>query len=367
MAFMIVGPALMMLNKYILQDLHFDHPMSLCSFGVVSSAIVAHLVVACGLGRVREESMQLMAGGAWFKIAMPIGLMKAMTMSSGNAVYMYLSFGFIQMLKAFTPLIVLLVMRTFGVKLPTRAALWCVLGIVCGTVIEVHGELHATAAGLVLMLASEFFEAVSVVLSQRILQNNKFSVLEGMYFTAPAGGLCLLTGAMILEAPDMVRTGHHRIPLDNPRIFMAAAMLGVAINFISFLVMQLTSALTMKILNTARSVGLVAVGVLFYGEYHPPRQLCGYGLALLGFAGYNAFNVFPEAAKSVESYVDGVLARACLCCPKRLRGCWRRVDTRDGSCQTSEMADNEGHQHLQLGQDQECQSNCPGDNEGKTR
>merc|ERR1719195_893253 len=144
MAFMVVGPALMMLNKYILQDLNFHHPMSVCGVGVVSSAIVAHLAVACGLGKIREESSNLMAGGAWFKIAMPIGLMKALTMSSGNAVYLHLSFGFIQMLKAFTPLIVLLVMRSVGVKLPTRAAMWCVLGIVSGTVIEVRGELHAT-------------------------------------------------------------------------------------------------------------------------------------------------------------------------------------------------------------------------------
>jgi len=359
MAFMVVGPALMMLNKYMMQDLNFHHPMSVCSLGVVSSAIVAHLSVACGLGKIREESSKLMAGGGWFKIAMPIGLMKALTMSSGNAVYMYLSFGFIQMLKAFTPLIVLLVMRSVGVKLPTRAAMWCVVGIVCGTVIEVRGELHATATGLVLMLGSEFFEAISVVLSQKILQHHKFSVLEGLYLTAPAGSVCLLTGVILLEAPEMVRLGHHLIPFENPRTFMAAAVLGVAINFISFLVMQLTSALTMKILNTARSVGLVAVGVLFYGEYHPPRQLCGYGLALLGFVGYNAFQVFPEAAKSMETRVDGMMARACLFCPRR---CRRSVDTCDGSCQTCDEVDI-SHPNSQ----QECRSDCPDDHQSKTR
>jgi len=323
--------------------------------------------VACGLGKIREESAQLMAGGAWFKIAMPIGLMKALTMSTGNAVYLHLSFGFIQMLKAFTPLIVLLVMRSVGVKLPTRAAMWCVVGIVCGTVIEVNGELHATLTGLVLMLGSEFFEAISVVLSQKILQHHKFSVLEGLYMTAPAGSICLVTGVLVLEAPEMMRLGHQQIPLDNARIFVVAAMLGVAINFISFLVMQLTSALTMKILNTARSVGLVAVGVLVYGEYHPSRQLCGYGLALLGFVGYNAFQMFPEAAKSVENYVDGMLSRVCLCCPRRCR-CWnRKADTCDGACQTCEPVDNGSNPCPQQDLAQDQQSNCPNENEGKNR
>jgi len=288
--------------------------------------------------------------------------MKALTMSSGNAVYLHLSFGFIQMLKAFTPLIVILVMRSVGVKLPTRAAMWSVVGIVCGTVIEVRGELHATATGLVLMLGSEFFEAVSVVLSQKILQHHKFSVLEGLYMTAPAGAICLIAGVLILEAPEIMRLGHQQIPLDNPRIFLVAAALGVAINFISFLVMQLTSALTMKILNTARSVGLVAVGVLFYGEYHPPRQLCGYGLALLGFIGYNAFQVFPEAAKSVESRVDGMLVRANLCCPRHCRHCSKKAETCDGACQTCDLTDNDSNpapHREERGERRGSKSQCP--------
>merc|ERR550532_269754 len=146
--------------------------------------------------------------------------------------------------------------------------------------------------------------------------------------TSPAGAFCLLAGVMILEAPPMVQRQHHLIPLQNPVAFGSAAALGVAINFASFLVMQLTSALTMKILNTARSVGLVVVGVVFYGEEHPPLQLVGYGLALLGFAGYNCFQLYPELARGVESRVDGAIGRTLLCCPRHLRP-GSAVDGRD--------------------------------------
>eukprot|EP00413_Alexandrium_margalefii_P017996 CAMPEP_0204532826 /NCGR_PEP_ID=MMETSP0661-20131031/11928_1 /ASSEMBLY_ACC=CAM_ASM_000606 /TAXON_ID=109239 /ORGANISM="Alexandrium margalefi, Strain AMGDE01CS-322" /LENGTH=456 /DNA_ID=CAMNT_0051539097 /DNA_START=422 /DNA_END=1791 /DNA_ORIENTATION=+ len=302
--FMVVGPALMMLNKYLMDDLHFHYPIAICSLGLVSSSLVSRIIVCLGIGEVREASLKMVSGLGWFQIAGSIGLMKALTMSTGNAVYLHLSFGFIQMLKAFTPLIVLVVMRVAGVKLPTRAAMWCVTLIVAGTVVEVNGELHATALGLCLMLSSEFFEAISVVLSQKVLQNNRFSVLEGMYIIAPAGAACLLAGVAALELPTMLGANHHLIPFAHPWPFFFAAVLGVAINFISFLVMQLTSALTMKILNTARSVGLVIVGVLFYGEEHPLLQMVGYVVALLGFAGYNYFQLYPDAAHSVETNVD---------------------------------------------------------------
>merc|ERR1719210_541089 len=126
---------------------------------------------------------------------------------------------------------------------------------------------------------------------------------------------------MILEAPLMVEKQHHLIPLQNPVAFCSAAALGISINFVSLLVMQLTSALTMKILNTARSVGLVIVGVMCYGEVRPWFQLCGYAVALVGFVGYNLFQLYPDAASKVESRVDSCSAQFFRpgCCPQRQR------------------------------------------------
>jgi len=308
-AFMLIGPALMMLNKYIMEDLHFHHPISLCNLGVSASFIVAKLTVRTGVGEIREESRRVVAGNAWFRVALPIGLMKAFGMSSGNAVYLHLSFGLIQMLKACTPLIVLVVMRFTSVKSPPRAAVWCVCAIVAGTLVEVKGELHATFLGLFLALSSQSCEAVSTVLTQKILQNHNFTVLESMYLTAPAAGVCLLIGGTLFEGHSMVEAGHHLIPFEHPTVFFCSAALGAGINFISFLVMRLTSALTMKILNTFRSIGLVVIGVVVYGEYHSPKQLFGYSIAITGFAGYNLFQMFPDAAQKVESRVISQVQR----------------------------------------------------------
>jgi len=321
--FILVGPALMMLNKHIMDELHFNYPITICSLGLVGSSVTSALAVVFRFAEVRLESLRLVAGlRAWIRVALPIGLTKALTMASGNAAYLHLSFGFIQMLKAFTPLIILVVMCITGVRLPTKAAVWCVTAIVAGTLVEVRGEMQATFIGLFLMFFSEVCEAVSVVLSQKILQSHKFTVLEGMYITAPAGAVCLAVGAAMVEGPDMLRSGHHYIPLDYPLQFVMAAALGVGVNFSSFLVIQVTSSLTMKILNTVRGVGLVCVGVVFYGEEHPWLQLVGYCVALVGFAGYNYFQLFPDAAHAVEHRVETAAQRL------QQASCCKRMDAR---------------------------------------
>lgn len=49
---------------------------------------------------------------------MPVGVCGALTLAFGNAVYLHLSVSFIQMLKAFTPVVVLAIGIVFGIEKP---------------------------------------------------------------------------------------------------------------------------------------------------------------------------------------------------------------------------------------------------------
>jgi len=232
------------------------------------------------------------------------------TLASGNAAYLYLGLGFIQMLKAFTPASVVLVLKICGMPLPSRTALWGVALIVGGTMVEVKGEMHLTVMGLALMFTSEFMEATNLVLTQRLLQNLKFSVVEGLYVLAPPGTLCLALMAAFLEWPHMWQNGNHRIILDHPLMFLAAGVLGLAVNFLGMVVVQATSSLTLKILNLARCIAMVIMGVTFYGEECTLQEFIGYAIALTGFAGYNWAQMAPEAAERCERS----FRQRCCCC-----------------------------------------------------
>lgn len=110
----------------------FAFPLTLSAVGTVTSTVFSRAVVWAGLAQVRPESMEVVAGTKWCSTALPVGACKAITLATGNAVYLHLGVGFIQMLKAFTPAIVMAVMLFFGVRRPSCQTVLWVFVIVAG-------------------------------------------------------------------------------------------------------------------------------------------------------------------------------------------------------------------------------------------
>ena len=101
--YMVIGPALILLNKFILHNLNFQYPMFLSGLGVLVSGIVARMLVGCGY--VTLQRKDAVEGLLWYRRVLPVGLAHAGTLAFGNSVYLLLNVGFIQMLKSFTPVI----------------------------------------------------------------------------------------------------------------------------------------------------------------------------------------------------------------------------------------------------------------------
>eukprot|EP00929_Paragymnodinium_shiwhaense_P000280 TRINITY_DN100520_c0_g1_i1.p1 TRINITY_DN100520_c0_g1~~TRINITY_DN100520_c0_g1_i1.p1 ORF type:complete len:536 (+),score=80.90 TRINITY_DN100520_c0_g1_i1:125-1609(+) len=296
--FMLVGPSLMMMNKHIMQVLGFEYPMALSSLGLVVSSIFVRLGTAFGVApELRRESREVVAGHRWFTTAFPIGFAKALTLALGNCAYLYLGLGFIQMLKAFTPCLVLVGMKLAGVSTPSHWAVVSIGVIVFGTTFEVTGNMNVTMLGLAIILGSEFFEALNLVLTQVLLQDCKFTITEGLYVLAPVAGGCLLALSALFELPKAIERGAWRIPYEHPHYFLAVGLLGFLVNFLAFAVVQATSSLTLKILNVIRCVGVVIVSVVFYHEVLSRTQLVGYSITLVGFVGYNFAQFLQPAAR----------------------------------------------------------------------
>ena len=97
------------------------------------------------------------------------------------------------------------------------------------------------------MFMAEMSEGIRLVMTQFLLQNLKFGIVEGLYVLAPASGFWLLVAAAIMEMPAMFTQGAWFTIAEYPFHFLVAMSMGVCINFLSYLVIQATSSLTMKV------------------------------------------------------------------------------------------------------------------------
>jgi hypothetical protein len=101
-------------------------------------------------------------------------------------------------------------------------------------------------------------------------------------------------GSLIFEMPTMVKKGDYAIITEHWYLFLVASTLGLAINLCSFLVIQLTSGVTIKILGTVRNALLVLFTVFGQGtkgESVSDTQFLGYFVTLVGFTAYNYFKM----------------------------------------------------------------------------
>ena len=283
--YLAIGPSLIIVNRTVLKEKGFNYPMALSGLGLVfSSAVSAALV---GGGCVRLENKHVVTGSFYLRNMVPIGAAMAATLAAGNAVYLFLPVGFIQMLKAFTPTVTLALLWLTGIETPSRRVMLAVLGICAGTAAASIGEGSLNLLGLSLMLAAEVAEATRLVLTQRLLKNLKFGVIEGQYYMSPISAVWLFSAATITELPRALRRHALLIPLNAPGLFLLSAFLGFAVNIATFLVIKSTNAVTLKVLGTARNAGLVLVSAWLYSEKITPLEATGYCISLAAFFYYN--------------------------------------------------------------------------------
>lgn len=285
-AFMFIGPALILVNQYILKGLNFPYPMFLSGLGVLASALTAQVLVR--LGYVQLQRKEAIEGMLWYKRVLPVGFTHACTLAFGNTVYLYMNVGFIQMLKSFTPVILMITGYVANIDIPTMPVIYSVVVISLGTAATCSFSPEFSIIGITIMFLAELTEGIRLIFTQFFLQQLKFGVVEGQYVLAPASAIWLFLFSLFFEFNTMWKNGAFTIIANNIPLFLAASFMGIGVNYLSYLVIQVTSSLTMKILGTARNILVIIIGVLFYGEVVTFHEGVGYTVALAGFAAYNA-------------------------------------------------------------------------------
>lgn len=83
---------------------------------------------------------------------------------------------------------------------------------------------------------------------------------------SPASAFWLFLASAFYEFPTMYQNDALTTILNNIPAFFVASFMGIGVNYLSSLVIQYTSSLTMKILGTVRNIILIFYGVIVHGE-----------------------------------------------------------------------------------------------------
>jgi len=286
--YLLVGPALILVNKSILKDVGFHFPMMVSGIGQLSSAVGATIIIRV----LKLQSLtcsHLVTWSFYLRNMMLVGAATAASLCFGNAGYLFLTVSFVQILKAFTPVFVVLMLFCSGVETPSARVSLSVALICIATSIASIGEAHFNLIGLLVMFAAETCEATRLVLTQKLLTNLKFPAMEGLYYMAPICSFWMFGLAIFIELPAALREDAFKLIPQHPSHFALAVVLGFAVNIASFLVIKCTSSVMLKLMGTARNAGLVLFSALFLGEEITSLQALGYVLCLIFFGMYNYF------------------------------------------------------------------------------
>jgi len=286
--FILSGPVLVIVNKKILRDNELHLPAFVSAMGIIFTSIFTRICVASG-------SVVVKANEFGVQKLLPVGLSSAGTFMFGNMAYMYLDAGFIQMLKAGTPAVLLIMLVSFKVETISPKAASFVVFMIFGGLISAGTSPTFNLFGLSVMLFSEMCEGARCVLTQVFLQKMNFSVWDAGYHMAPiTAGCCLLLSACT-EWPAVLREDKFDVFVSQLPLLFVSGSVGIAVNFASFLVIKLTSSLLTKLLVSARNAGLVLFFIMC-GEPWTWTQVIGYLITFVAFTGYSIVKVL-EAQK----------------------------------------------------------------------
>lgn len=210
------------------------------------------------------------------------------------------------MLKAFTPVAVLIVSYVSGLEKSSVLEMAIVVVICTGVAITSVGELNFSWIGFIFQATAILFESSRLVLTNILMKQLKLDPLSSLYYIAP---LCL---CFIL--PAHLYFEFFSLPWESMMtskfvgMMAASGAVAFSLNVAVVVLISNTSALTLTLAGIIKDLLLVFLSVSIFGSPVTPMQYFGYGMTLFALNMHKEYKKSPErAAKSMQSIFP--------CCP----------------------------------------------------
>lgn len=264
-------------NKYVFSGLNFPYPTFLTTWHLIFSTIAT---------RVLQRTTTLLDGAKdiemtrekWMRSILPIGALFSGSLILSNYAYLTLSVSFIQMLKAFNPVAILLISFAFKIQEPNGRLIVIVLLISTGCFLAAYGEIHFELVGFLCQCAALAFEASRLVMIQILLHGMKMDPLVSLHYYAP---VCAVINACIIPFTDGLEPlwNLHRVGI---LVLFTNAGIAFALNVAAVFLISVGSGLILTLAGVLKDILLISGSVLAFGSPITGLQVFGYSISLSG-------------------------------------------------------------------------------------
>ncbi|CAN4104355.1 unnamed protein product [Withania somnifera] len=294
-------------NKWVLssKEINFPYPLGLTLLHMVFSSILCFVLTKVLKIMKVEEGMTL---DIYISSVIPIGAMFALTLWLGNTAYLYISVSFAQMLKAIMPVAVFILGVAAGLEMMSCRMLLIMSVISFGVLVASYGEVAINWVGVVYQMGGVVGEALRLIFMEILVKRKglKLNPISVMYYVSPCSALCLLVPWIFLEKPKM---DEQRTWSFQPLVLTLNSLCTFALNLSVFLVIQHTSALTIRVVGVVKDWVVVLLSALLFADAKLTLiNLFGYAIAIAGVAAYNNHKLnqgtsraSPDSSEPAES------------------------------------------------------------------
>ncbi|KAI0918719.1 hypothetical protein AcW1_009463 [Taiwanofungus camphoratus] len=277
----VLSSSVIIYNNYLYNTLNFRFPVFLVTW---------HLTFAAIGTRVLQRTTHLLDGAKdvhmskdmFLRSILPIGILFSASLILSNTAYLYLSVAYIQMLKAFTPVAILLISWTFRLQEPNKKLAMIVLMISSGVALASRGELHFNIFGFLTQAAAVAFEASRLVIIQILLHGLKMDPLVSLHYYAP---VCAIINLAILPMMEGLAP-FYEVMRVGPLVLLSNAFVAFLLNVAAVFLVGAGSGLVLTLAGVFKDILLITGSVLIFGTTITPLQVIGYSIALGGLVLY---------------------------------------------------------------------------------
>jgi len=296
----VISSVLILYNKALISG-SFDFPITLVLMHMIFGTCASSLWMRCGF-----EKLPRISFNTWLCGFLPIGLAFSASLALGNLAYERMSVANIQMIKAGTPIVTLVLSFCFGIEQPSLRLSGYVVLVSVGIAISSATQIEYSAVGTLMMFVVLLCEGLRVTFINLLLTSRglQFSSMASFTYIAPTSLLCLAAPWAVLEAKHVFADEAIAFRRAGFLALGSNASIAFLLNLATLALIQHTSPLTLNVSGVVKDLLLIAWSVGVNGATVGGWQYFGYALAFAGAMGYTDYKrrlaAAPQATADEE-------------------------------------------------------------------